>query len=126
MKKPHENDICIGPGEWITSVDIDAKQISSAVDIDPLLSSMADFLARLETNCVAECCGIDAFDLWPENIRRAAALSGDRTLHQKLAALKAFIVEREADCFGGIRLNNYFHRNTLLQLVDHIDGHIPA
>lgn len=123
MTKPHQNDISVGQDQWITFVNVEGRQ-STAVDIDPLLTPMNDFLDRLETTCVAGCCGIDAFDLWPEHIQRAAAESGDTALPRKLLELKAFIDENPADCFVSTRLNNYFDRGVLLQVLDHIATHL--
>jgi hypothetical protein len=65
----HRDDISIGPDKWITFFDINGRQ-AGAVDLDPLILPMEEFWSLLETNCVAGCCGIDAFSVWPEDIER--------------------------------------------------------
>ena len=117
--------ISIGKGEWITFIDVDGRQ-GRAVPIDHLIAPMESFWAALETNCVAACCGIDAFSLWPENIRRAASTVVSKSLADNLASLRGFIEHSGADIFVSQRLNNYFDRQVLLQVIDHIHAYASS
>jgi hypothetical protein len=119
MSKPNRNDISIGKDKWITFVELDGRQCS-AIELDEILKPLEPFLDLLETECVAACCGIDAYALWPEDIAGAANQSEIPDLSQMIAAARQRIVESDAESFLSHRMNNYFDRQTLLQLVDHI------
>ncbi|MDH7447722.1 DUF6331 family protein [Aquimarina sp. 2201CG14-23] len=46
------------------------RKESEIINVDQFLESNKDFWQDLETECVAECCGIDAFDFSQENLER--------------------------------------------------------
>ena len=119
MAKPHKNDISIGEDRWITVVDVGVSG-EAPTDIDHLIKPMEGFWRALETECVAGCCGIDAFDLWPEGIRRAAGEAGDDELLSKIIVLRAFVAGCGAESFISSRLNNLFRREVLLEVLDHL------
>jgi hypothetical protein len=121
MSKPDFNDISIGKDQHITFIDVAGRQ-DRAVSIDHLIAPLASFWTALETNCVAECCGIDAFSFWPEDIRRAAATGDSTSVSEGLASLHEFIRQNGADIFVSRRLNNYLDRQVLLQLIEHIQA----
>lgn len=123
MSKPNRNDISIGKDKWITFVELDGRQ-SSAIELDEILEPIAPFLDSLETECVAGCCGIDAYALWPEDIADAANKSTLCDLSRLIAVARQRIVETDADSFVSHRMNNYFDRQTLLQLIDHIAQYV--
>jgi hypothetical protein len=125
MSTQHENDISIGQDEWILFVDI-GDQRTNAIDIDPFIAPMGCFWMRFETECVAECCGIAAFRFWPEDIHRASAGSDVPSLVQNVAALRCFVQESESEAFVSTRLNHYFHRTAITQLLDHIARNIEC
>jgi hypothetical protein len=122
MSKPHSNDISIGKDQWITFIDVLGRQ-ERAVSIDHLISPLKSFWTALETNCVAGCCGIDAFSLWPEDVRRAASTVDAKLLADGLMSLREFVERSGPDIFVSQRLNNYFDRQVLLQVIDHIHAH---
>lgn len=119
MSKPNRNDISIGKDKWITFVELDGRQ-TSAVELDGILKPIEPFLDSLETECVAACCGIDAYALWPEDIASAARKTELPDLSQSIAAARQRIIEADGDSFVNHRMNNYFDRQTLIQLIDHI------
>jgi hypothetical protein len=125
MAKPNRNDISIGKDQWILWLEIDGTQLSAA-DVDSLVAPMSDFWTKLETECVAECCGIDAFALWPEDIQRAAAELGDSMLLKKLETLQNRVLQGDETTFVSNRLNNFFHRDVLLKLIDHIKANVAT
>src|SRR4029453_8371153 len=124
MPRPNPNDISIGQDKWITFVDIAGRPYDQAVSIDHLIAPMDSFWSVLETNCVAQCCGIDAFSLWPEDIA-TACLSHDReTLTSGLASLREFVEQSIGDTFVSSRLNNLFDKQVILKLIEHIQNHV--
>jgi Family of unknown function (DUF6331) len=122
MPKPNPNDISIGKDEWITFIDIVGRQ-EIAISFDHLLTPLDSFWSSLETECVAECCGIDAFSLWPEDIRRVTAHSDRKQLAESLARLRHFVEGSASNAFVSQKLNNYFDRQVLLRIIDHIHEH---
>ena len=122
MPKPHPNDISIGKDKWITFIDVVGRQ-ENAVSIDDMLTPLDSFWKALETECVAACCGIDAFALWPDDIRRVSAHSDAKLLAEALASLRRFVESTASDAFVSQKLNNYFDRRVLLQIIDHIEAH---
>ncbi len=125
MGKPKKNAIRIGENRWIEWVSIDNHQ-SSAIQVDDLIDPMDDFWSGLETECIHECCGIDAFDLLPDNIKHVAMRLSDPMLSDKFVRLRERVETSNEQVFVSSRLNNYFHREVLLPLIDHILANIPA
>jgi hypothetical protein len=78
----------------------------------------------METECVAECCGIDAFDLSPERIRNAARETTVPMLGPKLIAFQNRVQNSCDEVFISKRLNNLFHRNVLAKLLEHVIAHV--
>jgi hypothetical protein len=117
MKNEHRYDIRIGDDAWIKWVDFDR---SRAVNIDALMAPLEKLWQQLETECVHECCGIDAFSLSPESIRRATVELGGLQVATTLESVRRQVMQIDADGFVSDRLNNYFHRDVLQQLFNHI------
>ena len=70
--KRHPSDVSIGKGRWLRWISFpDDEARSGALDVDQWLADLAGLWDALETRCVHECCGIDAFDLWPDSVRNA-------------------------------------------------------
>ncbi len=114
-------DISIGKDSWIKWIELDPGD-DNLFDIDPLLESTKNFWLDLETHCVAECCGIDAFALWPEDIKNAATSFSEHGLKQQLLTIKDAITKTECNIVISKRLNNLFHKRVFIQLLDHIIG----
>jgi hypothetical protein len=125
MTKPFErrHDIPIGPDLWIKYVEVDGRQ-KRAVSLDPWILPIQPFWDALEVNCVKDCCGIDAFSLFPEDLRNARTSVEPTDLQRTLQLLHSMINESESDIFVSNCLNNYFDRKVVLELVEHILQHI--
>jgi hypothetical protein len=119
MNEEHKNNISIGENQWIPSVDISSR-FHSAVDIDPLILRVDDLWNALETNCVAGCCGIDAFALWPEDIEEAKTSLKVKNLLPELYSIRAEIVAMPEDVVSSNRLNNWFDKTVFLALLEHL------
>ena len=122
MSKPHSTDISIGKDQWIRFIDVVGRE-ARAASVDHLIAPLESFWSALETNCIAECCGIDAFSFWPEDVRRAASTVDAKLLADGLTSLRRFVEGSEPDIFVSQRLNNYFDRQVLLQAIDHMHAH---
>jgi hypothetical protein len=73
MKDEYLNAIKIGEGQWIKHIDLSPEYYRNAEDIDQHFAKNENFWSQLESHCVAGCCGIDAFDLYPDEIKRDAS-----------------------------------------------------
>lgn len=119
MSEEHKNDISIGENQWIPFVDISSR-FDSAVDIDPLILRVDDLWSALETKCVAGCCGIDAFALWPEDIEKAKTSLNLKNLLPELNSIRAEIIAIPEDVVSSNRLNNWFDKSVFLALLEHL------
>ncbi|HVJ69793.1 MAG TPA: DUF6331 family protein [Caulifigura sp.] len=119
MANLRRDDISIGEDKWIKFISV-ADRRETAIELDPILEPIMPFLTALETDCVAECCGIDAFALWPDDLERAARQFDRATLLQQLDAVLKRVAIADGGTFVSHRLNNYFDRDVLNQLLNHL------
>ncbi|MBZ5796103.1 DUF6331 family protein [Burkholderia contaminans] len=126
--KPHKDDICIGPDRWIEFGDLSGGQ-AQAVAIDPCLAEVMPLIDALETDCVAACCGIDAFGFWPDEIAVAVG-ARDRDALARLAddllSAQRSIDALPSDLVVSARMNQYFRKAVVLELLAHIRTTIDA
>lgn len=121
-KRKHENDISIGEDCWVEFGNV-AGDWAQASPIDPFLEPIMPLIERLETTCVADCCGIDAFALWPEDIQKAVSNLEEQqleTLTTSLLSLHHAIHELPVDLVVSRRINQSFHKDVFLQVLTHI------
>lgn len=121
--RPNPNDISIGEDCWITFGD--TEDFSRAVEIDPYLAPILPFLESLEVVCVAGCCGIDAFCLWPEEIEKATAAMGEnqrQLLATNLMGVHDEIDRLSSDTLCSTRINQCFPKSVFMELLAHIRG----
>ncbi|VWC78599.1 DUF6331 family protein [Burkholderia contaminans] len=126
--RPHKNDISIGPDRWIEFGDLMGKQ-AQAVPIDPCLAGIMPLIDALETDCVAECCGIDAFVFWPDEIASAVGTRDCAALAQladDLLMVQRSIDALPADLVVSTRMNQYFRKAAMLELLAHIRTTVDA
>ena len=123
MARSNPNDINIGPDQWVQWVSFTERNEIPA-SIDPLILPMMDFWKRLETECVSACCGIDAFNLWPENIRIASQEAQIFDLQDQLNQLRSYVADSNSSVFNCGEFNQLFDRAVLLQLIDHVASHL--
>jgi hypothetical protein len=111
-------DISIGKNKWIKWIEIDPTATDTNID-DKLLKTKS-FWTYLETECVAGCCGIDAFAFWSEDIKIAKEKFNDPYLREYLEELKKEIQNAETVVISSYFLNNNFHKNLFIDLIDHL------
>src|SRR5262245_2403335 len=127
-RRPHKNDISIGQDRWITFGDLAGGQ-ARAVQIDPQLAPVMPFLESLETECVVDCCGIDAFGLWPEQVEKAVGTLRQRErdrLVTSLLSVQDEIGRLPSDTLISTRMNQYFRKEVFLEVLAHIRGVIEG
>lgn len=118
-----QNDLIgipIGENQWIIR-GFEGKR-DEAFNIDPMIKPLKHLFRSLETACVAACCGMAAFNFFPENIL-------DKLTQQDkldvLPLLDYLIQEIDAmpdsvTHFKSERLNSVLSRQEFLSLIRHI------
>lgn len=115
------NDIGIGDGVWLPCGEY--LDLRDPFNVEPILLPILDVLETLEMECVAECCGIDAFNFWPERIRSSMVkLDAERlpALSRDFEEAVKKLMELSAETVVSNRLNQLFPRSVLIELLKHI------
>ncbi|UKN03487.1 DUF6331 family protein [Paracrocinitomix mangrovi] len=112
-------DILIGEDEYISWInwDLDKVQVH---DIDYLIDPKNKFWNSLETLCVAECCGLDAFDWTTENVTKAYLECDREELTKTLEDAINVIENRTENVVSSTRLNQLFDRHVFINLLKHL------
>ncbi|WP_284620710.1 DUF6331 family protein [Aquabacterium humicola] len=121
--RPPKNAIPLGPGRWINYVDVSDRR-DSAVEVDPWLKDLEPMWRALETECVADCCGIGAFDFYPQNIHAALQFVERADLCRELGRVRYLLGTTPGEVLVSKRLNNYFDRSVFLALLNHLQEHV--
>lgn len=121
----NKNDISISENLWIDWIEFDYRA-SNPKDIDDFLEPTMKLWNRLEVHCVAGCCGIDAFSFWREDIKNAVADLDQAYFIDELDKLKSKISNLDTEELKSSRINNLFHKNVFLKLIDHISEQIKT
>ena len=119
MNKKHKHDISIGKDQWIIFEDLENGQ-PDAVKIDPLMVNLFPMWKALETQCVSECCGIDAYGLWSEDVLKSTEALNRKELIKMPITLASEIQGIEKNILVSSTLNNYFTKSTFLKVIDHL------
>lgn len=116
-----ERDVSIGPDRWLPWVDPgDPATFACATPVDGLLRPSFALWDALEAHCDASCCGISAFDLWPDTIRAALEAPARKDVGESLREAQACLRSMDVRLVVSERLNQYFDRGLLLQILDHV------
>lgn len=118
-KRDSPNDISIGEGLWVKFRDIDEGK-EDAFQIDRFMDELSYFWKSIETECVAACCGIDAFCLWPEQIIKNTKHLNYENVVLELKLLRQNVIDAESKIVVSNSLNNYFNKMTFIEMLDHI------
>ncbi len=120
--RPPKDAILIGPGRWISHVDLSGRY-ASAIEVDSWIVELEPLWRLLETDCVAACCGVDAFDFSPDRLSAAMQNLNRSDVCTKMAALRDRVISVQSGAFVSRRLNSYFDRSVLVALLDHLCSH---
>ena len=124
-ERDRQYDIQIGDDAWIEFIDLDGRY-AQAIDIDALLGELWPLICRLETHCVAGCCGMDAYDFTRDGIA-TALLELDRAhMHAACAAARAAVTAVASDVLTSGTMNHVADKRVFLQLLDHLGACIVA
>lgn len=119
MDQSHINDILIGDDKWIKFIDLNGRYEQS-LDIDYLISSLSFLWDTLEQHCVAECCGFNAFDFYPDAIYEATKNMDKEQIRAELERVIESVTELETTVVSSSRLNNLADKSTFISLLLHI------
>lgn len=115
----HRGEVSIGKDEWLPFFELEGRY-ESAVEIDLLLRETLEVWAALETQCVAGCCGIEAFEFWPEDIAKAAGILDVPAAIEQMERLRLAAERTPAEVLLSRRLNCYFDKRQFLMLLEHL------
>ncbi|WP_426088403.1 DUF6331 family protein [Janthinobacterium sp. PSPC1-1] len=124
-ERNRQYDIQIGDDAWIEYIDI-AGRYDQATDIDALLDGLWPLICRLETHCVAGCCGMDAYDFTREGVATALLELDRAQLHAACATAKKAVTAAASDVLTSATMNHFADKRVFLQLLDHLDECIVA
>ena len=124
-ERDRQYDIQIGDDAWIEFIDLDGRY-TQAIDIDALLGELWPLICRLETHCVAGCCGMDAYDFTREAVETALLELDRAQLHAACAAARIAVAATASDVLLSNTMNHYADKRVFLQLLDHLDECITA
>lgn len=116
---PIDKRIPIGEDHYIDWIDFDP--IASPVfRVDDLNEPLGTFWGRLEIDCMALCCGVDAFNFMPDTIlQRTTELDWSRVTTE-LKSLREQVQQLAEPIVVSGRLNQLFEKSVYLRLLDHL------
>jgi hypothetical protein len=120
-----KNAILLGAGKWIEHIDLTGRY-GAAVNVDLLLKGLEPVWSALETECVAGCCGFDAFDFSAENIAIATAKLNSAVVCAQLSKLRLELGSLGADVVVSQRLNNYADQRVFDALIAHLQSNFAG
>ena len=114
-----ENDIKLDNNQVIEWFDFNPESDKN-VDITYLTTPLVKFFKTLETECLSECCGIDAFDFSEENIKQNLCKFDKDKLIQNLLTILNDLEFQDTISVSSTDLNQLFHKKTFADLVSYI------
>ena len=118
------NNISIGKDKWIEWVEFDSQNVE-LFELDSLLKPTEKLWKALETECLVECCGIDALKFWKEDIERATNEMDKNILRHNLLDLVKQLSEIESTILIISMLNQLIDKGVFIQLLKHILNSLP-
>lgn len=119
-----EDFIPIGDNERIVLPDLTGRH-HLAVNVDDVLEGLLPLWQIIETECVAACCGFDAFDFSADTLYAAArkldAPELGHTLHRAIEQITLL----DTTVISSSYLNNLADKQALITLLQHIRTSLP-
>jgi hypothetical protein len=115
-KREAINDINVDRGRWLRVRSLPHN--ATRHEIDDVLEETMPIWDALETECVAGCCGIDAFCFWPDELGNSIAKLPGVPVVPALLRLRDALAGDDDDVLVSTRLNALFVRSSFVQLVD--------
>lgn len=123
MADENKSDIHIGETERIHWVDFDTSS-NDLFEIDYIIAKHKDFWTFLQFFCIPDCCGLDAFRFYPDDIKNAASHADKELLKSDLLKLKIDLLGSNKDIIISSRLNNLVDTTVFIRLIDHITDNL--
>jgi len=101
----------------LTPIKINSQSIFS---IDSSLEKLKHLLTQLESNCVAECCGIDAFNFTTTHLKEIKPHLNLEDIKLNIQVVEAELNQINAEIFISDRLNYSLHRKDFFKLLNHV------
>ena len=120
-----KDDIFIGEDQWIKFISLEGRY-ELAIETDQFLEDLWPLVQNLETHCVAECCGFEAFDFTPEAIHSAMRGMNRSQLLRACKQAQEGIAAVDSTVVVSARMNNLADKAVMLQLVGHIESCIQT
>jgi hypothetical protein len=111
--------IFISETEKIAWVEFDSSS-EDVFDVDYIFNNHTDFLHALEVHCMAECCGLDAFSFYAEDIVKAVKKIDVELLRTDLIKLKKDVIDSEKQIICSSDLNNLMDKTVFIKLLEHL------
>ncbi|MDY4313512.1 DUF6331 family protein [Pectobacterium actinidiae] len=124
MALAKENFISIGDNDRIVLPDLTGRY-QQAVNIDYLLEELLPLWAVIETECVAACCGFDAFDFSADTIYDAARKLEPAEFSHSLHEAIEQITLLDVTVISSTYLNNLADKQAFITLLKHIRTSLP-
>ena len=112
-------DISIGEDKWIKWIEIEPNE-KDLLEIDIYLIPSWEFWKKLETECVIQCCGIDSFSFWFDDIKSVSNNFNISNLIIDINELKKQIENKNKRILISEKLNNLFEIKVFIELLNHI------
>jgi hypothetical protein len=123
MTEERKSDLHIGETERIHWVEFDTSS-NDLIDVDYIVAKHDDFWTFLQIFCVPDCCGLDAFRFYPEDIKNAAIHVDKELLKSDLARLKNDLLSSDKEIIISSRLNNLVDKGVFIRLLYHITDNL--
>ncbi|MEQ9947799.1 DUF6331 family protein [Pectobacterium aroidearum] len=119
-----EDFIPVGDNDRIVLPDLTGRY-QQAVNIDYLLEGLLPLWAVIETECVAACCGFDAFDFSADTIyavaRKLEPAEFSHSLHKAIEQITLL----DTTVISSTYLNNLADKQAFITLLQHIRTSLP-
>jgi hypothetical protein len=119
--RQHKDDILIGDDKWIEFISLEGRY-DQAVEVDQYLNGLWPLIEKLETHCVAGCCGFDAFDFTQDGIYQALDNLNCHQLLEACTVAQNLIWSVESTVIVSTRMNNLADRHVFMQLLEHVEN----
>lgn len=108
----------LGNNDWIEWVEFNPQSVSLC-DIDEFILERKSFWDKLESECVKECCGFDAYSFLSKDIRKAK--SGEKNFNTYIKKFVEHVSNSNNEILITEYMNQIIHKTTLLNLLTHIE-----
>jgi len=119
----NKNDIHISETERIHWVEFDNSS-NDLYDVDYIIAKHDDFWTFLQIFCVPDCCGLNAFRFYPDDIANASKEVDKVLLREDLLKLKLDLINSAKDIIISSRMNSLVDKAVFVKLLDHINRNL--